>query len=424
MSKTTSDEIGGQGGVVKDFFLARQPILDREQHLVAFELLFRSCASGIAGVTDDLTATASLIAHASELGMEQVIGDKLGLVNVDAAVILSDFVQFLPRKKVVLEILETVEATPEVLARIIELQKAGFRFALDDVISDSKDVQAFMPLVEIIKVDIMGMEPSVLASLAKMLRSGDKKLLAEKVETQEEFERCLKLGFDYFQGFYFAKPVVLTGKKIAPGELSILQLMSLINSDAENTEIEGAIKRDALLGLNLLRLVNTPAVGAKTRIDSIGQALMILGRRQLQRWLQILLYAKPGKGGSFTSPLLQLATTRGKLLELIAQKNQPRNRNVADIAFTVGIMSLMDVLFSLPMTEVLTQIVVADEVAAALLHREGFYGDLLKLAESMEHIEESVEKILPTLEGLQLSVDELNEMQLAAYDWTDKIATQ
>lgn len=424
MSANTHDEAGGHGAMVKDFFLARQPILDREQHLVAFELLFRSCATGVAGVTDDLTATASLIAHASELGMEQVIGDKLGLVNVDAAVILSDFVQFLPRKKVVLEILETVEATPEVLARIIELQKAGFRFALDDVISDSKDVQAFMPLVEIIKVDIMGMEPSVLANLAKMLRRSDKKLLAEKVETQEEFERCLKLGFDYFQGFYFAKPVVLTGKKIAPGELSILQLMGLINSDAENTEIEGAIKRDALLGLNLLRLVNTPAVGAKTRIDSIGQALMILGRRQLQRWLQILLYAKPSKGGSFSSPLLQLATTRGKLLELIAQKNQPRNRNVADIAFTVGIMSLMDVLFSLPMTEVLSQIIVADEVAAALLHREGFYGDLLKLAESMEHIEESVDKILPTLESLQLSVEELNEMQLAAYDWTDKIATQ
>ncbi len=425
MSTNSHDEAGGgHAALAKDFFLARQPILDREQHLVAFELLFRSCATGVAGVTDDLTATASLIAHASELGMEQVIADKLGLVNVDAAVLMSDFVQFLPRQKVVLEILETVKATPEVVERVIELKKAGFRFALDDVISDSEDVQTFMPLVEIIKIDIMDMQPAVLTALVQRLRGKGKKLLAEKVETQEEFERCLSLGFDYFQGFYFAKPVVLTGKKIAPGELSILQIMGLINSDAENNEIEGAIKRDAVIGLNLLRLVNTPAVGAKTRIDSIGQALMILGRRQLQRWLQILLYAKPGKGGNFTSPLLQLATTRGKLLELIAQKHQPRNRNVADIAFTVGIMSLMDALFSLSMEEVLTQIVVADEVAAALLKREGFYGDLLKLSEYIEHFEDAAEKILPTLNSLDLSVEDLNEMQLAAYDWSDKIATQ
>ena len=424
MNTNSQDQAAPHAPLARDFFLARQPILNRAQHLVAFELLFRSAASGSTTVTDDLTATASLIAHASELGLEQVIGDKLGFVNVDAAVLMSDFVQFLPRKKVVLEILETVKATPDLLERVNELIKEGFHFALDDVIKSNEDVQLFLPLVEVVKIDIKDMEAGALAKLARLLAGSKKKLLAEKVETQEEFERCLDLGFDYFQGYYFAKPVILTGKKIAPSELSILRLMGQINSDAENNQIESSIKQDASLSINLLKLVNTPAAGAKSRIDSIGQALMILGRRQLQRWLQILLYAKPGKDAHFASPLLQMATTRGKLLELMVQKIEPRNRNMADIAFTVGIMSLMDALFSLPMTEILTQIAVAEEVEAALLKRQGFFGDLLKLAEYIEHIEEAAVLLMPTLNKLQLTAEDLNEMQLVAFDWTNKIAHQ
>lgn len=417
----TINEQSGPASLTKEFFLARQPILNRDQHLIAYELLFRSAATGAVAVTDDLTATASLIAHASELGMEQVIGDKLGFVNTDAAVLMSDFVQFLPRQKVILEILETVKATPELLARVIELQKAGFRFALDDVISDNEDVQKFLPLVEIVKIDIKDMEPGALGKLARTLLASRKKLLAEKVETQEEFERCLNLGCEYFQGYYFARPVVLSGKKIATSELAILQLMGLINSDAENHDIEVSIKHDASLSFNLLKLVNTPAAGAKSRIDSISQALMILGRRQLQRWLQILLYAKPGKGGYTTSPLMLLATTRGKLLELMAQKIRPGQRGVADVAFTAGIMSLMDALFSMPMSEILTQIAVSEEVENALLKRSGFYGDLLKLAEYIEHIEESGELLMPILQKLELGVEDLNELQLAAFDWSDKL---
>ncbi len=405
----------------KEFFLGRQPILNRDQSLVAYELLFRSAAFGGAVVVDDLSATAAVISHVAELGMEHVIGDMLGFVNVDAIVLMSDFVKFLPPKNVILEILETVEATPAVLERVAELAKAGYRFALDDVISDSQDVQKFIPLVEIVKVDIMNLASADLTSLVRQLKYFKKKMLAEKVETQAEFEHCLALGFDYFQGYYFAKPVILSGKKIAPSELAILQLMGLLHSDADNDVIERSVKQDASLSLNLLRLVNTPAAGAKMRIDSLGQALVVLGRRQLQRWLQILLYAKPGRSGQFTSPLLQMATTRGKLLELIAQKLRPGNRNIADIAFTVGIMSLMDALFNLPMTEILTKVAVADEVSDALLLRSGLYGDMLKLVENIEHIEEEGALVGPALTKLQLSTEDLIELQLAAFEWAGKI---
>jgi EAL and modified HD-GYP domain-containing signal transduction protein len=408
--------------LVKDFFLGRQPILSREQTLFAYELLFRSAKTAGASVDDDLSATASVISHANELGMEQVIGDRLGFINVDAAVLLSDFVQVLPPAKVMLEILETVKATPELLARIVQLQKLGYRFALDDVVKDTPDVQQFLPLVELVKVDIMGLPMSQVASLAARFKAMNKKTLAEKVETQAEFEQCLGFGYDYFQGYYFAKPVVLSGKKIAPSELAILQLLGLINSDADNAAIERNIKQDATLSLNLLRLVNTPAAGAKSHIDTLGQALAILGRRQLQRWLQILLYAKPGTRSSFESPLLQMATTRGKLLELMALKLQPGNRNAGETGFMVGIMSLMDVLFQMPMEEVLTKLAVAPEVADALLLRKGWYGDMLKLSEYNEYIDNTLALLRPTLDRLGLTVEQWFRLQLDAFDWVAHIS--
>lgn len=406
----------------RDFFLARQPILNRDQRLVAYELLFRSAAAGPANVVDDLAATASVIAHASELGMENVIGSSLGYVNIDATVLMSDFVQFLPHDKVVLEILETVKVNDQIIGRVTELVKMGYTFALDDVVAESADVQKLLPLVDIIKLDITDMKQADLFRLSSQFKRANKRLLAEKVETIQQFQHCLDLGFDYFQGYYFAKPVVLTGKKLSPSQLAVMQLILQLAAEADNAEIERSVKRDASLSLTLLRMVNTPAAGVSQRIDSIGQALLVLGRRHLQRWLQILLYAEPGKAGSSTSPLLMLATTRGRLLELMAQKLTPDDRTKADIAFTVGIMSLMDTLFGLPMEKTLEKISVADEVRQALLSRSGMYGDMLKLVECIEHINESGSQVVPLLKKLGLSSDEFNALQVAAFEWSESIS--
>lgn len=407
---------------VREFYLARQPILDRKQSLVGYELLFRNAAVGPANVTNDLSATASVIAHASQLGMGKVIGDALGYVNVDTAALMSDIFRFLPREKVILEIVETTKATPELHSRIEELLREGFRFALDDVITDSEDVQKLLPLVDVVKFDLRDMPLSALLKLTPKFKLSGKKLLAEKVENQEQFNTCLDLGFDYFQGYHFAKPVILSGKKLSPSQLAVMQLMSQINSDADNIDIENRIKNDVSICFNLLRLVNTPAVGARRRIDSVSQALMVLGRNQLQRWLQIMLYAEPCKKGHNMTPLLTLAATRGKLLELIAQKIEPRNRGMADTAFTVGIMSLMDTLFSMPMEEILEQVSVVDAVTDALLLRQGVYGDLLRLVEHMERIEEAGPMFDHLIEQFQLQSDDLYNLQLQAFEWSDEVA--
>lgn len=366
-------------------------------------------------------ATASVIAHLAELGLERVAGDVLAFINIDAGALQSGILSVLPPEKVVLEILETVDATPQLLTQIRDMKDVGFTFALDDVVAHSALVASLLPLASLVKVDIMGMSRHVLSSLARSLAAPGRKLLAEKVETQAEFTLCKTLGFDYFQGYYFAKPVVLAGKKLAPSELALLHVLDLIERDADIGQVDQAIKRDALLGLNLLRLVNTPAFGARGHVDSLAQALHMLGQKQLKRWLQILLFAKAGQGGAFGSPLLLLATTRARLLELIAEKSYPGQGDVAQTGFTVGILSLMDTLFSLPMPALLEKFMVAEPVRAALLQRQGRLGHMLRVAEQLE---QGGAPDAADLQRLGLTLDVLNQMQLQAFEWANKIAVK
>lgn len=404
-----------------DFFLARQPILNRQQRVVAYELLFRSAASGSANVMNDLAATASVIAHAAEIGMDKVIGRTRAFINVDATVLQRDIVKVLPHQNIVLEILETVEATPEVLACVRTLAAMGFAFALDDVIADTADIQQFLPFIEIVKIDVKDLPLETLADLVHRYKKANKKLLAEKVETKALFAHCKNLGFDFFQGYYFARPDILAGKKLAPSQLAVMHLIEQISDDADDVFILHSIKQDATLSLNLLRLVNTPAVGASRRIDTLAQALLLLGRHQLRRWLQVSLYANAEHPGNLTSPLLVLATTRGKLLELIAAKLHPGNSKKADIGFTVGIMSLMDVLFGISMADILQQFPVNSVIGDALLLRKGIYGDMLQLIEHTECIQGAGQMLTPMLLKLKLSAVDLYNFQLSAFAWSNNI---
>ena len=406
---------------VKEFFLARQPILDRHQNLVAYELLYRRAAPQVPNTGEDSRGAAAIIAHVSELGVEHVIGNALGFFNINSAMLMGDLVDFLPRHKVVLEFPQTGRITPDVVRRMQEMMEAGYRFALDDVITFSDYIQPLLPLIEIVKIDTALMTRSDLAALVGQFKQADKLLLAEKVETIDQFRTCLELGFDYYQGYYFARPVILSGKKLTAAQLSIMQLMTLLVKDADNAEIEQVLKKDVSLCLSLLKLANMAGIGATKSVHSLSEALVVLGRHQLQRWLQIQLYIGSSTSAQFASPLLVVATTRGKLLELIARKLESASKGIADTAFTVGILSLLDALFGQPMEKILNQIVFGKDVRDALLYRTGFYGDLLRLAEYIEKPKEAGALLSPLLIKLGLSVEELYPLQLEAFEWSNSL---
>jgi EAL and modified HD-GYP domain-containing signal transduction protein len=419
MTNTASLDQASQPLQLRNFYLARQPMLDRNQALFAYELLFRNTPANSAEIDSDLSATAGVLAHAAQLGLPRAVGDATAFLNVDTEVLMSDIFAFLPRERTVLELVGSVEATEPVLWRLAELSGHGFKFAAEASAHGSR-LGRLLPLLDYVKVNLRAMPVVTMLSLVPRLRGTGKRLVAEKVESQTEYKTCLDLGFDYFQGFYFARPSVIAGRKLSPSQLALIDLMNLIVSDADNIEIERAIKRDVTLSINLLRIVNTPAAGLRQRIDSLSQALIVVGRRQLQRWLQIMLYAEPGNRGHAQTPLLMLASTRARLMELLAARLRPGQRHVADMAFTVGIMSLMDTLFCVPMADLVEQIPVSDEVSNALLKRSGFFGELLRLAESLERMEEG-EDVLPALGELADNGDDLVELEMAAFEWSGQV---
>ncbi len=372
-------------GALPEVFLGRQPILDRAQQLVAYELLFRPSLRNDANpLGDQALATATVVTNAfTQLSLGDALGACRGYVNVDENFLFSELVEALPRESVVLEILESVQPTPEVLERCAQLKQAGFLLAVDDLVDDRPETRALLEQVDIIKIDVQETRDEALARLVDALRPLGKTLVAEKVETRAQMEHCHTLGFDLFQGYFFAQPTVIAGKRLTASEIVLLRLLGLVIEDADTTRIEQEFKQEPGLTLNLLRLTNSAASGLSTHITSLRHAITLLGRRQLQRWLQLLLYTAP-QGGETVSPLLQLAATRGRLMELLAEKLQPQGRELADHAFMIGIMSLMPALLGMAMADLLAQLPVAPRVRQALCEYGGTLGSLLRLVESTE----------------------------------------
>ncbi|MGE5621685.1 MAG: EAL and HDOD domain-containing protein [Bacillota bacterium] len=393
-----------------EFFMARHPVLDGSQRPAAHELLFYQAGHG--------ANTASILADVIQHGLARAIGALPAYLRVDGAVLASALMQDMPPQRVVPAISASMPVTPPLLRRIAELARAGFAFALD-VCGDAEQAGPLLPLAATVRIDIATVAPERLAGLCSQFQAHGKRLLAQGVETVAQFDVCAALGFDYFQGYYFTQRPMQGGKELAPTQRAVADLIALIDADAADAVIERSIKTNAALGLNLLRLANTPAVSAH-RIDSLRQALAVVGREQLRRWLLIMQQEENAVDAQRMMPLLTLATARGRLMELVAHKLVPANRGIGDTAFMVGIMSLMDTVFGTPMREILSRIPVVDEVRETLLSRQGYFGMLLALAEHTERGAREGEPLLRLMRQLRLSHNDLYWLQLAAFEWCDQ----
>lgn len=413
----------------QEVFLGRQPILDRNQQTFAYDLLFRSGDAGednFASFQDGTQATATVAANAfTEFSVADALGPYRGFIKVDREFLFSDLIDALPPQSVVLEILAAIEPTPEVVARCSQLRAAGFMLAVKDVAQSLAAHRPLLALAEIIKIDIGRLPPEEVAGLVGELKPLGIKLLADKVENREQMQRCHDLGFNLFQGYYFSRPVVISGKRLHTPELALLRLLGLLIQDADTAEVEKVFKQEPVLTVNLLRLTNSAASGVATRISSLGQAITILGRRQLLRWLQLLLYTNAANSAQTVNPLLQLAATRGRMMELLAaglQENGKESRDFIDQAFMVGIISLMPALLGSGMTDILAQLPVAQCVQQALTDRSGALGDLLGLIEATEHDGPIAQDTLHRLPGI--TVKFANQCLTQALSWANNLGRE
>lgn len=406
-----------------EVYLGRQPILTASRKIVAYELLFRSEYSLFARVVDDILATSTVIVNMlSEFGLDHVLGEQEAFLNVSASLLMSETLELLPAERVVLEILEDVPISPQIIERCNDLKDMGFRICLDDFQYRS-EYDSILPIVDIIKVDLTAVPAEKLSALvADIKRLSPATLLAEKVETEEQFQACKQLGFALFQGYFFAHPVILQSKKPQPNHMALMRIMGLLIGDAGLNELEAPFKQSPELAVSLLRLVNSVGVsgGRRQEIGTIRQAIAVLGQRQLLRWVQLLLYVSPENGAA--NSLMQQVASRARLMELIADKLQSSEPRFSDQAFMVGMLSLVDVLLQVPIENILSEIGLADHLKKAILEHAGALGQLLHLAEEIEASD--FEAVRNELHALGVSVNDFTAIQLQAMQWTTELNKQ
>ena len=392
-----------------EFFIGRQPILDRNLKLHAYELLFRNGHKNFnPGSIDDDSATAQVIITAfTEIGLDNLVGDRLAFVNLPYKFISNPDMLPMHPEQVVLEVLETVKIDENTIAGIKNLSERGFSVALDDFIY-SEQYDEIMPAIDVIKLDITQIERDQWESQINNLRRFDCKLLAEKVETEEEFETLKDLGVEYFQGYFFAKPKVISGKRLTSNKLSLLQMLAKINDPAADLEVlSDLISKDVAISVKSLNYVNSPASGLSRTVDSVREAIVYLGRETIKSWVNLFIMAsvddKPDE-------LMTMALVRAKLCELLARTSGVEG---ADSYFTVGLFSILDSLMDIPLSEVIEQMSVTDEMRDALIDHVGDKGDALRCAMDLE---------FGFAEGLQFrDLDEyaISDLHIEAMRWAE-----
>jgi EAL and modified HD-GYP domain-containing signal transduction protein len=403
----------------QQFFLGRQPIMDRGRLLVAYELLFRASGENAAIVLDDVAASAVVIQHVfTDLGVHSALGNKRGFFNLSEGLLMSELVELLPRDQVVLEILETVELTPEVVARCRRLREAGYTLALDDVTEVTEALERVLPYISFVKVDVLGLAPARVAEIVKALRPYPVTLLAEKIDNEAQYDSCFALGFHLFQGYFFAKPVILSGRSLPPSTVVLMKLFALTSGDSDIDEIEALLKQAPDVTVRLLKMANSVSFSPMNKISGVRNAIMVLGRVQINRLAQVMMFAQRASVSMTADPLLQTAVIRGRVMEEMAvAAGWP---GLKDRAFMVGMLSLADALFGHELGTVVELLNLEDGVRAALLRREGDLGVLLNLVEAAEIADRpGAEEAMGQL-GLT-DFGHLNQVQVDALSWAGRL---
>ena len=393
-----------------DTYFARQPIFDRGRRLAGFELLYRPGPRRTS--VDPVAATAHVMASAfSDLESETPDANTgvPSFVNLPRSLIVSRAAYAFPPRLFAVEVLEDVTPDDEVIEALAELRAAGYRVALDDFVHEDHR-WPLVPFVDVVKVDVMAVPQGRLSGLVQKLDSSEAALLAEKVEEVTVFERCHSLGFDLFQGFFFAKPQLVAGRRVDGGRAHMAGLLGeLHRPDATMDDIAAAVERHVDFAHQLLRVINSAAVGLPRQVDSIRQAVVMLGRRRTTELATVLaLASNPHK----PKELLGVALTRGRMCATVAQL---MGRPDPHSFFTVGALSVLDALLDRALDEVVNPLPLSDELKHALIDHTGVKGEVLDATLAYERAD------FVQVERFDLDAGCWSQGYLEALEWSNEV---
>lgn len=401
---------------VPPYLIRREPILDQNRGLSGYRL--RILWTDAAGA--DADPGAALIQAAREHGVNSFLAYAPHWVDASRALLQNAFTLTLPRNRCYLEFPDSLEITPELIQSLQSLAHAGLKFSLRGDLAAQPGRDALLPFVKAV-----GFDPA-LSTKAEIFRQSfqhkqaGRLLMAVNTPDKATLDNFLLLGFTAFQG-HWPMDLVAAGS-LTPRQKTLLRLITLIMGEGEAPEIEACLQQDDELVKTLLDMVNTPAYGLSQEVESLSQAIMLLGRRQLQRWIQVLMYTEAGRPAGYLSPILIQASARAQLMESLSTLRHPEQTVRAESAFTTGILSIMDQLFNGTMKDLLAQVNVDVPIRDALLRREGALGADLRLATLIFPSDRDVaEDPAPLLQALDMRTEQINPLIQQAFVWAHGI---
>lgn len=402
-------------------YLGRQPILDRSRNIAGYELLFRSSPANFCDLPDDVMATSQVIVNSVlGVGLDRLLGGKPAFINFDRVLLLGDWSTLLPPDKCVIEILETVGPDKEVQAACHKLRQQGYVLALDDCL-DNERTAAFAPFVDILKVDFLQTSPAEQERLARTYQKLNIRMVAEKVETEPEFLRALRVGYDYFQGYFFARPTVLRAARVPASQISGLRLMKQIErEELDFAAIEELIRRDVSFSHALLTYLNSAAFSWADRVESVRHGLLLLGSVELRKWVWMASLSSLGQSRS--PVLMAQVLMRGRFCEAIVSSAK-LSLGESD-PFLLGMFSLLDAILGRPLQGILDDLNIGRNIRNALLGTAG-EADLLTL---VLRIVKSYERadwrdVEAAAQVIGIPVDDLLTCYLDSVSWVDAVFT-
>ncbi|HLJ15900.1 MAG TPA: HDOD domain-containing protein [Bryobacteraceae bacterium] len=393
-------------------YLARQPILDRAGELFAYELLFRnSMQNSFDGMDLDL-ASASAVDTSFLIGLDRIAAGRLMFINCPRDFLLRDYISLFPPRSVVVELLESVQPDQEVLDACRRLKESGYTIALDDFV-DSPALAPLVAFADIIKVDFRSTLAEEQRALAARYAGKNVRMLAEKVETREEFAAGMRMGYSLFQGYFFCRPEMMRHRALPSSKLAYLELLRAATApEFHIQELALKIKHEASLTYRLLRYLNSAAFGFRTEIRSVPHALSLLGDSELRKWIAIVSVGV--LAGGKPDELMTVPLVRGRFCELLAPAaGMPGHAN--DM-FLMGLLSVMDAVLDQPLDSILAELPVRGEIKEALLARTGLYWRVLEMA--IAHERADWEAVSRLASGLHIKDEKVSALYLAAVEWS------
>ncbi len=394
---------------MENIFIARQPIYDRKLAVMGYELLYRSGNMDVAVFNDaDQASRDTILNSFLHIGIDNLVGSALAFINLPENFVINEALTPMFKEQSVLEILEDIEARPEVIDGIKRLKQEGYRIALDDFRHREK-LDPFLELADFVKIDVSERKESEIQAEIDYLQGRNLKSVATKVETAEIHNACLEMGFDYFQGFFFCRPQLVKQRVMPANKLVVLNVLSkLQDPELDVKDLEAVLAQDITLSYKLLRYINSAAFSLRSEVESIRDAVVLLGLINIKHWISLILMSKVVENKP--KELIVTALVRGKMCELLAKKYKP---DIAPQMFIIGLFSVLDALMDTPMIELLDTVILSMPIKLALLDMEGEHGEIYQ--QVLFYDQHQWDKI----DSSKFEIGALTEAYLASVQWAD-----